>query len=153
MSDTESGGLVEFLRERLAEDEHCAQQAAEQPDYLKGARLIRPGRVGADGRRFTHDERRVPPPEIVTRFGPKRVRDELDAKLRILDAHPIVWRDIGWLEDSDENYEELPACGACVPKHKHYKTRAEVPEGGCVTLRLLAVPYAGHPDYREEWKP
>lgn len=23
----------------------------------------------------------------------------------------------------------------------------------CRTLRLLALPYAGHPDYREEWKP
>ncbi|WP_225825579.1 DUF6221 family protein [Streptomyces naphthomycinicus] len=24
---------------------------------------------------------------------------------------------------------------------------------GCATLRLLALPYASHPDYREEWKP
>jgi hypothetical protein len=23
----------------------------------------------------------------------------------------------------------------------------------CTTLRLLALPHAGHPDYREEWKP
>jgi hypothetical protein len=23
----------------------------------------------------------------------------------------------------------------------------------CTTLRLLALPYAAHPDYREEWKP
>jgi hypothetical protein len=23
----------------------------------------------------------------------------------------------------------------------------------CETVRLLALPYAGHPDYREEWKP
>ena len=26
-------------------------------------------------------------------------------------------------------------------------------EANCRTLRLLAAPYSGHPDYREEWKP
>lgn len=26
-------------------------------------------------------------------------------------------------------------------------------EWPCPTLRLLAVPYADHPDYREEWRP
>jgi hypothetical protein len=24
---------------------------------------------------------------------------------------------------------------------------------GCTTLRLLALPHAGHPDYQEEWRP
>lgn len=24
--------------------------------------------------------------------------------------------------------------------------------GWCLTLRLLALPWAGHPDYREEWR-
>jgi hypothetical protein len=26
-------------------------------------------------------------------------------------------------------------------------------DGRCPTLRALALPYADHPDYREEWKP
>ncbi len=26
-------------------------------------------------------------------------------------------------------------------------------QGPCVTLRLLALPYAGHPDYQPEWRP
>ena len=30
---------------------------------------------------------------------------------------------------------------------------AEMRPYPCRTLRLLALPYAGHPDYREEWKP
>lgn len=27
------------------------------------------------------------------------------------------------------------------------------PPDGCATLRLLALPYAGHPDYKEGWRP
>jgi hypothetical protein len=27
------------------------------------------------------------------------------------------------------------------------------PTSGCLTLRLLALPYVHHPDYREEWRP
>jgi hypothetical protein len=84
---------------------------------------------------------------------PARVLADVDAKRRIIDEHAIVHRNIGWLADGDEEYGEIPVCGRCVPKHSHYSRRADVPEGWCRTLRLLALPYADHPDYRAEWRP
>lgn len=59
-------------------------------------------------------------------------------ELKVLDRHPIVWRDIGWLEDGDTRYEELPVCGRCVPKHSHYASRTEVPTGACEEVKGVA---------------
>jgi hypothetical protein len=59
-------------------------------------------------------------------------------ELEVLERHAIVWRDIGWLEDGDERYEELPVCGRCVPKHSHFRTRAEVPVGACDETKGVA---------------
>lgn len=59
---------------------------------------------------------------------------DLDVKLAILDLHAR-------LGDS-------PFCATC-----------DAPSGipgqpdGCATLRLLAVPFAKHPDYDERWRP
>jgi len=64
----------------------------------------------------------------------RRYAGELD----VLERHAIVWRDIGWLEDGDERYEELPVCGRCVPKHSHFRTRAEVPVGACDETKGVA---------------
>lgn len=58
---------------------------------------------------------------------PARVLAEVAAKRRIMDEH-----------------EGVHSCG-----FSDY-------DGGddpCPTLRLLALPYAGHPDCREEWRP
>lgn len=82
-----------------------------------------------------------------------RVLREVEAKRRIVELHGIVHRNIGWLEGGDDEYDEIPVCGLCVPKHSHYRRREDVPEGPCPTLRLLALPHADHPDYREGWKP
>lgn len=60
----------------------------------------------------------------IARWDPARVLVECDAKRRIVELHP----EHGW---SHCEGESLP----------------------CPTLRLLALPYAEHPDYREEWKP
>lgn len=51
------------------------------------------------------------------------------------------------LHDLPEHYCPLPV----VPgRHGQLWTPEE---GPCWTLRLLTEPYAGHPDYRQEWKP
>lgn len=72
------------------------------------------------------------------RFTPARVLDEIaaerrdiDAKRRIIDLHPYA------------NLLSAPeSCESC----------AAIP-GPCVTLRLLALPYATRPGYRDEWRP
>lgn len=65
---------------------------------------------------------------------PARVLAEADAKRRVVALH----------EAADHEYAEGPVCLSC-------------DQGGplpypCPTVRLLALPYADHPDYREEWK-
>jgi hypothetical protein len=59
-------------------------------------------------------------------------------ELEVLERHAIVWRDIGWSEDGDECYEELPVCGRCVPKHSYFPSRAEVPLGACDETKGVA---------------
>lgn len=65
----------------------------------------------------------------------------IEAHRKIVDLHAIVWRDIGWLADGDEEYAEIPVCGLCVPKHAHFSSRDEVPEGPCQTVKIVAEGY------------
>ena len=64
------------------------------------------------------------------RHRPARVLREIDAKRRILAEHPLN----GWVCDTCDNGE----VDQVFP---------------CPTLRLLALPYADRPGYREEWAP
>jgi len=69
----------------------------------------------------------------ITRHNPKRVLAEVEAKRQVLIEHQ-PWRP-RW-------------CSTCdVPGD--YQGR----EHGCTTVRLLALPYADHPDYRDAWRP
>jgi hypothetical protein len=62
---------------------------------------------------------------------------EVDAKRRILDAYTAAHRD----------YRSAVSGG--VPS----EARARVCDALMTVLRLLSLPYVGHPDYREEWRP
>jgi hypothetical protein len=53
-------------------------------------------------------------------------------------AHDIVYRDIGWLEEGQEQSAELPVCGQCVPKNAHFARREDVPVGAC-TMRRASI--------------
>ncbi|WP_225794772.1 DUF6221 family protein [Streptomyces aculeolatus] len=55
---------------------------------------------------------------------------DIDAKRRIADLH-----------QADDEKAEAPICTTCLYAPP------------CETLRALALPYADHPDYREEWRP
>lgn len=141
--------LVEWLRAQLDEDERIARGCSgtdwwEHPaNWVSAPPLNRVAVVVHDGNRGH-----------IVRHDPARVLREIDAKRRLLDLHGIVHRNIGWQGvDGEAEYGELPVCGHCVPKHTHYPTREDVPEGPCPTLRLLALPYADRPGYREEWRP
>jgi len=75
--------------------------------------------------------RRSTAQEYLARFSPDRVLAEAEAKLRIISEHI-----------DGEAWCDHCSGGEHMGDPDH-----------CVTLRLLALPYADHPDYNEEWKP
>jgi len=153
--------LTTFLRARLDEDLAAAQAATEQAGEAAW-------HIMDDGRFNKIAPGAGAPPGIdiaiatttgsvfaehIARHDPARVLAEVEAKRRMIQMHGIVYRDIGWLEGSEEEGSEISVCGQCVPRHSHFARRQDVPEGPCLTLRLLASVYAEHPDYLEAWRP
>lgn len=115
--------LTEFLLARIAEDEEGAQTK------FVARRMI--------GRKIVE----VP---IAMRPGgwalsPARVLAECEAKRRIVEMHPIYGDDLG-----DDAQHDCPG---------EWVNHVDDPNEPCPTLRLLALPYADHPSYRQEWKP
>jgi hypothetical protein len=80
-----------------------------------------------------HDDRPAVK-EWIGLANPRRMLVWSDARRRIIALHQITVR-------STPNGEAVEYCAGC----GH-------PEP-CPTLRLMALPYADHPDYREEWRP
>ncbi|MGW1295144.1 DUF6221 family protein [Streptomyces sp. NPDC002533] len=137
-------GLVQFLRNRLDEDEQTARAAtwdewdsahwtARPPqadyeryivaDYLDdGVVVVTPENADPDG-----------VGRHIARHDPARVLREIDAKRQILDEYANEARVMeqghrtGWTEGGQAARETV--------------------------LKLLAVAYADHPDYRDTWKP
>lgn len=116
-------------------------------------------RLGEDHERGTGDAR-FSSIEAVAEYGERMVAD-VEAKRRIVDLHPhttqreqqgetSLRRNYGphWekrLKHLDEFY-----CERC-----HVEDGVIEGDGGrpCETLRLLALPYADHPDYDGSWRP
>jgi hypothetical protein len=73
---------------------------------------------------------------LVNRYDPAYVLAECEAKRRIVEEHYYMPRH----ESRDFGFED----GNCVTCRR---------QGPCVTLRLLALPYADHPEYDERWRP
>ena len=106
-----------------------------------GARLDEDDEVARATRK---NEQRVPGTDrwfashsnAITSMAPHRAVAEVKAKRRLLDLH----------EPAETEYIDGDVCMACtaVGDGPHYP---------CLTLRLLALPYTDHPDYREEWRP
>lgn len=71
---------------------------------------------------------------FMERFDPARVLAEVEANRRIVALHGA------------EPHE-------CVEYDTNPDWRATCYERDCPTLKLLVLPFAGHPDYRQEWKP
>ena len=160
--------LLEFITARLDEDEATARAAGDgrwRVDHWLDPRSSCP--TGCSCRRvegldFTvydeggHDEAQA---AHIARHDPARVLREVEAKRALLALH----HHLRYVEplDAASKYEEdhRPAfdespryvgCAAC-----HYDSRHEetYPSWWCDTVRLLALPYADHPDYRSEWSP
>jgi hypothetical protein len=111
--------LLEFLRQRLDEDE----RAAEAGQYSDVVAMVARQSGKRNALNFWH------------RHDPARVLAEVAAKRRIVEVHP----------PNPRGSAQGNLCQAC-----------DVHGGGpypCETLRLLALPYAEHEGYREEWRP
>lgn len=140
--------LIEFLCARLDEDEQIARAAlCDDPRYLTDDEATADNGVWQTST-HPHDECVVRGAGIViydegghtaeqarhiARNDPARVLAEVDAKRRILDA----------AEGSFDAYDEDP----------YDETRTADSSTFEWILRVLALPYADHPDYREEWRP
>ena len=121
--------IVEFLFERIAEDEKVARAAAVPPrTHDEGPhRSVAQVDSTEDGAFIDH-------------FGPPRVLAECDAKRALIALH-----------DSGPS-ELLPGVRVC-PSCGGESGQGLVSPNGCPTLRALALPYAGHADYQSEWHP
>lgn len=123
------GDLLPFLLDRIAEDEEWARRALEVDERFPDAAEVT-YRWWRDvnypfGGRSTTSEAGAP--------SPARVLAECEAKRRIVLMHEPY--DSGWLG-------RRPTCWVC-----------SADGWPCLTLAVLSLPYANHPDYREEWRP
>jgi len=129
--------LVDFLLARIAEDERDASAALRDvisADGTIGARWWGAGSdvmAGRDDHVAAVSTGDLAVADHIARWDPARVLAECDAKRRIIGVHGL-------------NEFNVDPCDA------HDDTFASVP---CDTVRLLALPYADHPDYRDEWRP
>lgn len=138
---------VTFLRARLDEDKARAAAAAEDAGarwYYGGGYVLarREDDMVATGSHDFLDQERG---EFIAAHDPARVLAEVEAKQQLLDEHEAdsfgdcttCARPEDFDEDGDGN---------------RTWSRSSQPFP-CPTLRLLSLPYADHPDYREEWRP
>lgn len=143
--------LTEWLLERLAEVEQSAQLMAEhypppwevadrgwmarvvsaEPNYREILRIEQEG---------TPDDNRWPGDFVkhIASHDPARVLARIAAERRIVQLHDIPC-------DECLSGEFVTIDGVDVPKH-----HGSAP---CATLRILALPYAGHDGYRSDWAP
>ncbi|MFD0902348.1 DUF6221 family protein [Actinomadura sediminis] len=119
--------LVEFLRQRLNEDEQAARSAMVA--------------LGAEnGMPSWPDYQTYDTPEIdtaqdyLTRFQPARVLAEVEAKRRIIEEHAPT-----------------PTPGGLSPLYCGTGEAWSHLDGSCVTLRLLAQGYRHRDGWRKEW--
>jgi hypothetical protein len=123
-------GLVEFLRARLNEDEATA--LAADGDSIEATPLYEG--VGYLTLRGDHND---------------RYTGELPATLADHAARhdpARVLREVGAARQAIEHYERVAARSQ---QHPDYELATGAVE---VQLKIRALPYADHPDYRAEWR-
>ena len=153
--------LVKFLEARFADDERDARAAAaanpgaaathwvaEQVDHrsstgLRGtAWAVVPERVKGVAIAISPSGVRPLLVTHIARHDPARVLAEIEAKQRILRAHPLSRAEM------KEPGKPAYGCATC-----HYHSEYGVlGSGECDTLRMLALPYAGHEGFKAEWR-
>jgi hypothetical protein len=135
--------LAEFLLARIAEDEAAARAATKGewtavgtqfPDEESDAAEMIRGYVDVfpDGPGITGEEMAGPDAWHVARWDPARVLAECDAKRRIVE----FW------SQAFSKPTDFPGI-----QFDRVRSAAQW------TLQVLALPYADHPGFREEWRP
>jgi hypothetical protein len=124
-------GLDEFLLARIAEDKRIADDAAA----ASGREAWSVENASSDGR----EQRETA--EHVARYDPGRVLAESIAKRRIVLACRAARPDMAFLGTRPPGMKDFPL----TPRDQH--------QFAALTLALLALPYADHPDFRPEWRP
>jgi hypothetical protein len=123
--------LVEFLRARYDDDASwalaCTHKTGEMPQPFRAdhRKVFGGGDVVAETRSATLAEH-------IARHDPARVLREVEAKRRILERYRALVEDFDHVDET-------------VFEHTRRATLEDA-------LADLALPYADHPDYREEWK-
>lgn len=130
--------LVDFLLARIAEDEAKARAATPSPWLPHDQGWVDAGGEWIICAPYHGLDISDQDAEHVTRWQPARVLAECDARRRIVELHGF---DFAVPIDADSSWEEDTVC------------RADQAEWPCDTLRLLALPYADHPEYDEAWRP
>lgn len=132
--------LITFLRERLDEDKDHAQVLTNAAKFIDAV----PDFYGAGGPAAQ---------DYWQHFTPARMLADAGAKRRILALHEP-------LPSAPDAPADPPVtiCRECGPNTGRHGEIDPTGRSGdhwwpCPTLRLLALPYAGHPDYRQEWAP
>lgn len=140
--------LSEFLLARIAEDEAVARAATEGPwecaNVHQSYRVQTVKRCGASPEPLAitmdseglSDSIDATDGEHVARWNPARVLAECEAKRRIVMLHHCA-----------------PAVGEPWDPVCTVEGYGVTTPNDCDTLRALALPYADHPDYRDEWRP
>jgi hypothetical protein len=127
--------LLMFMRARLDEDEAAAKAVGyariQTGEYLWGSKylLLQDGK-GGESKATTEFDGDLA--EHIARHDPARALADVQAKRQIVDLMA------GMLSAArgDSEVDHYGGLGAAED-----------------TLSLLALPYADHPDYRQEWKP
>lgn len=130
--------LIAFYRDRLDEDERSALDWQRHKQARTEQFMNDPRRQHVSPFRKPVTDAQLSEHAYHDRFDPARVLREVEAKRRILDEHPILTAG--------------RVCTRCSDYAEPGEVFREVP-GPCATVRLLALPYADHDDFREEWKP
>jgi hypothetical protein len=82
----------------------------------------------------------------VVRHNPDRVLHEVEAKRQLLHAHMRDHECISLLDQGEHSVvDDRP--------WEYWEAKDTAKHGPCLVVRLIALPYSDHPDYREEWKP
>ncbi|GGU54716.1 DUF6221 family protein [Streptomyces lavendofoliae] len=128
--------LVDFLRARLDEDADTASAASPGPWHVNAESdevLAVDDIAVADGFALSGQQLRATTAHIA-RHNPARILAEVDAKRQMVDDYA---RNAAAAEA-----EQCPN-----------EWNGGIDKLGYFVLPLLALPYADHPDYRDEWRP
>lgn len=141
---SEAAELVAFLHAQLDADENRAKACPPWPwaANAEGDEVVAAdGITVCDGFALSNNQLRATVDHIVG-WDPARVLAEVESKRKILDEHgpETVWDGLG---------TEETVCTTC----RYDDGTGTFPYGGCPTVRALAAPYAGRPDFPAERKP